>query len=228
MDWAVVWKYLPVMLEGFWVTLLLWPIGVALALALGALLLAAGRSGVAPLVLAARTYTEVILGIPILVLAYVIYFVLPKFGILLSEVTAGLITIMLHYSPYMAEVMRGAVNAIPAGQIEAARTVGMSRAQIARRVVLPLALGLVLPPLTGICIGLMKDTAVFSFISVHEFFYQTKQTVSRTYAPFETWIMVAVIYYVVLSAFEQVMRLIERRVTAYRGSTERVAVQVPR
>lgn len=228
MDWAVVWKYLPVMLEGFRFTLLLWPIGVALALLMGVLLVAAGRSGVAPLVWATRAYTEVILGIPILVLAYVIYFVLPKFGILLSEVAAGLITIMLHYSPYMAEVMRGAVNAIPPGQIEAARTVGMSRLQIARRVILPLALGLMLPPLTGICIGLMKDTAVFSFISVHEFFYQTKQTVSRTYAPFETWMMVAVIYYVVLSAFEQVMRLIERRVTGYRGSSERLAVQVPR
>jgi len=228
MDWAVVWKYLPVMLEGFRLTLLLWPIGVALALLLGVLLLAAGRTGMAPLVLATRVYTEVILGIPILVLAYVIYFVLPKFGIVLSEVTAGLITIMLHYSPYMAEVMRGAVNAIPAGQIEAARTVGMSRGQIARRVILPLALGLMLPPLTGVCIGLMKDTAVFSFISVHEFFYQTKQTVSRTYAPFETWIMVAVIYYIVLSAFEQAMRMVERRVTRYRGLTERIEVGVTR
>lgn len=228
MDWGVVWKYLPVMLEGFWLTLMLWPAGVALALLMGVLLLAAGRSGIAPLALATRVYTEVILGIPILVLAYVVYFVLPKFGILLSEITAGLITIMLHYSPYMAEVMRGAVNAIPVGQIEAARTVGMSHFQIARRVIVPLALGLMLPPLTGICIGLMKDTAVFSFISVHEFFYQTKQTVSRTYAPFETWIMVAVIYYVVLSAFEQVMRMIERRVTRYRGAAERPALQMPR
>lgn len=228
MDWAVVSKYLPVMLEAFSLTLLLWPAGVALALVLGVALLAAGRSGLPPLVWATRVYTEVILGIPILVLAYIVYFVLPKFGILLSEVTAGLITIMLHYSPYMAEVMRGAVNAIPSGQIEAARTVGMSRLQIARRITLPLALGLMIPPLTGICIGLMKDTAVFSFISVHEFFFQTKQVVSRTLAPFETWMMVAVIYYVVLTTFEQAMRVIERRVTRYRGTAERLAVQVPR
>lgn len=226
MDWEAIWKYLPVMLEGLRVTLLLWPAGVFLALVLGALLVVAGNSGIAILAMAARVYTEVILGIPILVLAYVIYFVLPKFGLLLSGVSAGLLTVMLSYSPYMAEIMRGAINAMPRGQIEAAQTIGMSRIQIAHRVTIPLALGLMIPPLTGICIGLMKDTAVFSFISVHEFFYQTTETVSRTYAPFETWILAAAIYYGILSLFEQVMRWLERKVTRYRTASPIAVVEV--
>lgn len=216
MDWGIMWKYAPALLAGLKLTLIIWPAGVALALLLGSALVASGRSGRRWLVLPTRIYTETILGIPILVLAYVVYFVLPKVGIRLSEVTAGLLTLMLYYSPYMAEAIRGAFNAIPAGQIEAAQTVGMSGWQIARRVIVPQALGLILPPLTGICIGLAKDTAILSILSVHEFAYQTKQVVSRTYAPFETWLVVAVCYYVVLSIFENVMRAIERFVTRYR------------
>ena len=178
--------------------------------------------------MAARIYTEIVLGIPILVLLFVVYFVLPKFGLRLPELTAGLLTLMLYYSPYMSEVIRGALNAIPAGQVEAARTVGMSGWQIARRVTVPQALGLAIPPLTGICIGLAKDTAILSLVSVPEFAYQTKQVVSRTYAPFETWLVVVICYYVVLSLFEQAMRGIERRVTRYRGTPERTEMRLAR
>jgi polar amino acid transport system permease protein len=220
-DWGIIWKYTPLLLDGLKVTLWLWPAGVALALLLGAVLVAAGRSNSRLLVAATRVYTEIILGIPILVLLYVVYFVLPKFGLRLPELAAGLLTLMLYYSPYMAEVIRGALNAIPMGQVEAAQTIGMSAWQIARRITVPQALGLAIPPLTGICIGLAKDTAILSLVSVPEFAYQTKQVVSRTYAPFETWFVVVICYYVILSLFEQAMRLVERRVTAYRGTADR-------
>src|SRR5438552_652087 len=151
MDWGIL-KYTPLLLKGLKFTLWLWPSGVALALLFGAILVAAGRSHMRFLVIAVRIYTEIILGIPILVLLYVIYFVLPKFGLRLPEVTAGLLTLMLYYSPYMAEVIRGALNAVPVGHIEAAQTIGMSAWQIARRIMVPQMLGLAIPPLTGICI----------------------------------------------------------------------------
>jgi polar amino acid transport system permease protein len=218
LDWSIVAKYTPVLLRGLTVTLWIWPVGVFLALLFGAVLVAAGRSRIRLLVAMTRIYTEMILGIPILVLLYVIYFVLPKFGIRLTELPAGLLTLMLYYSPYMAEVIRGALNAIPVGQIEAARTIGMSASQIARRITVPQALGLAIPPLTGVCIGLAKDTAILSLISVQEFAYQTKQVASRTYAPFETWFVVVICYYVVLWIFEQLMRLAERRATRYRAT----------
>src|SRR6267378_1455056 len=119
MDWAIVWKYTPVLLNGLKVTLWLWPAGTALAILFGGVLVAASRSRRKSVIVATRVYTEMILGIPVLVLLYVVYFVLPKFGLRLPELTAGLLTLMLYYSPYMAEVVRGAINAIPVGQIEA-------------------------------------------------------------------------------------------------------------
>jgi polar amino acid transport system permease protein len=220
MDWAVVWKYAPTLLDGLEVTLWLWPVGTALALLLGAVLVASGRSRYKWIVAATRAYTEIILGIPILVLLYVVYFVLPKFGLRIPELTAGLLTLMLYYSPYMAEVIRGAIGAIPTGQIEAARTIGMSGRQVMSRVIVPQVLGLAIPPLTGVCIGLAKDTAILSLVSVSELAYQTKQVVSRTYAPFETWFIVVICYYVVLTIFEYAMRGLEIHVTRYRRSAQ--------
>jgi polar amino acid transport system permease protein len=128
----------------------------------------------------------------------------------------------------MAEVIRGALNAVPVGQVEAAHTIGMSAWQIVRRITVPQALGLAIPPLTGICIGLAKDTAILSLVSVPEFAYQTKQVVSRTYAPFETWFIVVICYYLILSLFEQAMRSLEGWVTRYRGTMDRAAVRAVR
>jgi His/Glu/Gln/Arg/opine family amino acid ABC transporter permease subunit len=216
MDWAALWKYSPLLLDGLRLTIIVSVVGAFLALAFGGILVASASSGRRPLVMAVRLYTELILGVPFLVLLYVIYFVLPQLGLRLAELPTGLLTITLYYGPYMAEIIRGAVVAIPPGQIEAARTIGMSGLQTAYRVVVPQALGLMIPPLTGICIGLVKDTAILSVISVHELAYATKQVVSRTYAPFEVWTMVALLYWVLLTSFESGMRSLERRATRYR------------
>lgn len=216
MDWAALWQFAPLLLDGLRLTIILSIVGTVLALSFGGLLVASVSSGWRPLAIAVRLYTELILGVPFLVLLYVIYFVLPQLEFRLSELPTGLLTITLYYGPYMAEIIRGAVMAVPQGQIEAARTIGMSGLQIAYRVVVPQALGLMIPPLTGICIGLAKDTAILSVISVHELAYATKQVVSRTYAPFEVWTMVALLYWMLLTSFEVGMRSFERRATRYR------------
>jgi polar amino acid transport system permease protein len=216
MDWAALWQYAPLLLDGLRLTIIVSIVGAVLALSFGGLLVASVSSGWRPLAIAVRLYTELILGVPFLVLLYVIYFVLPQLGFRLAELPTGLLTITLYYGPYMAEIIRGAVMAVPQGQIEAARTIGMSGLQIAYRVVVPQALGLMIPPLTGICIGLAKDTAILSVISVHELAYATKQVVSRTYAPFEVWTMVALLYWMLLTSFEIGMRSFERRATRYR------------
>ena len=216
MDWAALWQYAPLLLDGLRLTIIVSIVGAVLALSFGGLLVASVSSGWRPLAIVVRLYTELILGVPFLVLLYVIYFVLPQLGFRLSELPTGLLTITLYYGPYMAEIIRGAVMAVPQGQIEAARTIGMSGLQIAYRVVVPQALGLMIPPLTGICIGLAKDTAILSVISVHELAYATKQVVSRTYAPFEVWTMVALLYWMLLASFEVGMRSFERHATRYR------------
>ena len=216
MDLEQILKYAPLLLEGLKVTIIISVVGILLSIVTGAVLVAMQRSGIRPLAVIVRVYTEIILGIPILVLLYVIYFVLPDIGLRLSELAAGLLTLTLYYSPYMAEIMRGAIDAIPSGQLEAARSVGMSRLQAARRITVPQALGLIIPPLTGISIGLVKDSAILSIISVHEFAFETKQVVARTYAPFEFWTFAAICYWTILFVWENGMRSLERRVTRYR------------
>lgn len=216
MDWGVIWKYLPMLLAGLKATIGISIVAIGTALLMGACLVATGRSRIRWVRGLTRFYTEAILGIPVLVLLYIVFFVFPSFGIVISPLAAGLLALTLYYSPYFAEVIRGAFNAIPSGHIEAGRVVGMSELQIARRIIVPQALGVALPPLTGICIGLIKDTAILSVISVVELAFQTKQVVSRTYAPFETYFAVALIYWCMLATFEVVMRWLEQRITHYR------------
>lgn len=216
MDFAPIWKYLPQLITGFQITLWISLISLITSMAMGIVLVVIGKAKNRAVQFIARIYTEVILGIPLLVLVYVIFFVLPDFGITLQPLQAGILALTLYYAPYMAEAMRGAVNAVPNGQIEAGLVTGLSRFQIAKRVVAPQAIGVALPVLTGISIGLCKDTAILSVISVMDLTFQTKQVVARTYAPFETYVVVAAMYWSALSLFEVIMRRVEKRVTRYR------------
>ena len=209
-------RSLPLLAAGLRWTVVVAILGMALALALSVVLVAMRRSAHRFVRAPARIYTEIILGVPILVLLFIVFFVLPVAGIVIDPLPAGLITLMLYYSPYLAEVIRGALNAVPAGQIEAARTVGMSRFRIAQRIVAPQAIGLMLPPMTGLFIGLTKDTAILSVISVAELTFQAKQVISRTYAPFEVYVLVAAGYWVLTFVLETALRRAETSVTRYR------------
>lgn len=209
-------RSLPLLAAGLEWTIVVALLGMLLALALAVILVAMRRSPNRLLRAPARIYTEIILGVPILVLLFIVFFVLPEVGVVIDPLPAGLVTLMLYYSPYLAEVIRGALDAVPAGQIEAARTVGMSRFRIAQRVVAPQAIGLMLPPMTGLFIGLTKDTAILSVISVAELTFQAKQVISRTYAPFEIYVLVAAGYWVLTFVLESVLRRAENSVTRYR------------
>ncbi|MCB1500279.1 MAG: amino acid ABC transporter permease [Bauldia sp.] len=218
MDWAALVPYLPDLARGFAVTVALTFGGAACALFMAIGLVLATSAGGPAIRRSVRIYTEIILGLPILVLLYLIYFVLPQLGLRIGEVAAGILTLTLYYAPYMAEAIRGAIASVPAGQVDAARMIGLNPVQIFIRILLPQTLGLLIPPLTGILIGLAKDTAILSVISVHELAYATKRVVSRTYTPFEVWALVAGLYWLALSALEVLMRRLEGRVTRFRAS----------
>jgi His/Glu/Gln/Arg/opine family amino acid ABC transporter permease subunit len=220
MDWASLVPHLPAMARGFGLTILITVVGTLSSLAAAAVLVVAQENGPRSLKIAVRVYTEIILGLPILVLLYVIYFVLPQVGIRIGEFSAGILTLTLYYSPYMAEAIRGAIASVPAGQVDAARMIGFPPSRILSRIIVPQVIGLMIPSMTGLLIGLAKDTAILSVISVHELAYVTKQVVSRTYAPFETWALVAAIYWVALTGLEIGMRRLERRTTRFRGVAE--------
>lgn len=218
MDFSGIWQYIPNLMGGLKTTVMLSVCALTTSIIFGTVLVVVGRSRFSFIRALVRVYTEIILGIPVLVLVYIIFFVFPDFGIRLSPIVAGLLALTLYYAPYMAEAIRGAVNSVSAGQIEAGLIIGMTKWQIGSRVIAPQAIGVALPTLTGISIGLCKDTAILSVISVIELAFQTKQVVSRTYAPFETYIIVAFMYWSMLTLFEIAMRKLERRVTSYRAT----------
>ncbi|GAB7526424.1 amino acid ABC transporter permease [Paraburkholderia sp. 2C] len=218
-DPSVIIRYVPTLLRGFGDTLWLCVLSGALAGVLGIALTAGQRRGPRALAALIDGYISVTLALPLLVLLYVTFYVLPDFGLLLPAPVAGIATLAIYYAPYVAQVIHAAIDAVPRGSIEAGVAIGMSPLAIARRIVAPQALPLLLPTLTGLMIGLVKDSALLSVISVHEFMFAAKGIVSDTYAPLEVYCVVALVYWAATAALHFTMRQWERRLERAHGLT---------
>ncbi|MGI4858587.1 MAG: amino acid ABC transporter permease [Janthinobacterium lividum] len=197
--------------RGFADTLWLCILGGTMAGALGIALMAGQRRRGTFLARLLRLYTDITLALPLLVVLYVAFFVLPEFGALLPARLVGTLTLAVYYAPYIAEVIRASVAAVPAGTIEAGVAIGMSPWTIGWRIVMPQALPLLLPTMTGLAIGLLKDSALLSVISVHEFMFAAKEAVSETYAPLEVYLVVALVYWAATALLHAASRHWERR-----------------
>lgn len=219
-DLSVLSGYWPPLAAGFGSTVWLCAAGAAMSGVLGILLTVGQRRGGPWLAAMIRGYTALTLGLPLLVLLYVMFFVLPDFGVLLPAPLVGTVTLAIYYGPYVAEVIGAAVAAVPAGTVEAGVAIGMSPVAIARRIIAPQALPLLLPTLTGLLIGLVKDSALLSVISVHEFMFAAKAVVSDTYAPLEVYFVVALVYWAATSVVHFSTRHWERRL----GRAHRVSL----
>jgi polar amino acid transport system permease protein len=128
-----------------------------------------------PLRYLAGAYIDLFRGLPLLLLFIFIYYGLPHAGIKLNSLTAGVLGITLCYGAYSAEIFRAGIQAIPKGQTEAARSLGLTGGQAMRYVILPQAVKLVVPPLTNEFIAMIKDTSLMSVISVPELLFTAKE-----------------------------------------------------
>lgn len=162
------------------------------------LLLAAGMLGLpGPVRVLIAFWVDFIRATPFLVQLFILYFGLAALGLELSAWTAGLIGIALHSSAYMAEVIKVAYSAVPGGQHDAARTLGLSTAERLRHVIVPQMLPLVTVPLLNTVVSMIKDSAIISVISVHELTMQTQQLISATFKPMELYLLAALLYFAV-------------------------------
>ncbi len=159
---------MPLFAKGAGLTLVTSLLSMALAIALGLLLVAARRSNRTPLALAARAYVEVFRGTPLLVQLLVIYFGLPELGLKLSPFVAGVLALGLNYAAAEAENYRAGLESVPDGQREAALVLGLSRWQALRHVVGPQAARLAIPPMTNDFIALLKDSSLVSAVTLTE------------------------------------------------------------
>lgn len=201
------------LLVGLWVTLKisLWSLVFALALGLVAGLGRVARNPAARSL--AATYVEVIRGTPLLVQIFIFYFFIGTV-LELSALAAGVAALAVFTGAYVAEIVRAGIEAVPRGQMEAARSLGMSYAQAMRFVVLPQALRRALPPLAGQFISLIKDSSLVSVIAITDLTKAGREIVSSTFTPFEVWFTVALMYLALTGSLSLLVRRLERRMAA--------------
>ncbi len=214
LDFSVIPKYLDIVLLGA-----LWTIGITVGAALvsffGGILLAV-IALYAPAVVRwpFRIFSFLFLGTPLLLQLFLIYFGLVQIGIDVPAFVAGVIGLGLHFAVYNSELFQTSILAVDKGQIEAARTLGLSRMQALRKVVVPQAVRDVIPPIGNNMIALLKDSALVSVIGVSELTLSAQRAIGSTYRPFEFYVLVAAIYYIINLGMEAVLRRVERRIQA--------------
>src|SRR5918911_2382156 len=187
-------EFLPILMQGLRLTILVTVGSLALSTALGLVWALMRVSGVRLLAGIAKTVVNLIRGIPIIVQLFYIYFVLPDFGITLTAVQAAIIGLGIAYSAYQSENFRAGIEAIDHGQIEAAQSIGMSWSLMMRRVVLPQAFRIILPPYGNIMIMMLKDSSQASTITVAELALQGKLIASSTFQNTTVFTLVAALY----------------------------------
>jgi polar amino acid transport system permease protein len=202
--------YLGPLIKGLGVTLTISAQGFVVAVAAGltTALLLLSDSPVGRFL--ARCYVEVIRNTPLLVQLYLFYFVLsPIFGI--GRQTTGILALGLFEGAFAAEIIRAGILAVPKGQAEAAHTLGLTRFQTNRYIVLPQALRIILPPLTSLSINLVKHSAIVSAIAIFDLTNEGRNAIADTYMTFEIWLTVAAIYLLVTTTMSQFARVLEAR-----------------
>lgn len=158
-------------------------------------------------------YIEIIRGTPLLVQLFIIYFFV---GTVLSldRFTAGAAALTIFSAAYVAEIIRAGIQSVPAGQMEAARSLGMSYVRAMVEVILPQALRRSLPALAGQFINLIKDSSLVSVISLTDLSKAGREVVSSTFAPFEVWFTIALLYLVMTASLSWLVQRLERRMAA--------------
>ncbi|HEY0319791.1 MAG TPA: ABC transporter permease subunit [Pyrinomonadaceae bacterium] len=210
-DVDIIRRTLPLFLSGVWFTARLAILSLLLGLPIGLLLALARVQSSRVLKAPAALYVEVMRGTPLLVQILFIYFVLPYFHIFIPAFTSGVIALTLNSAAYIAEIFRAGILSIDVGQMEAARSLGMTYSQAMRRIILPQTFRRVVPPLTNEGIALLKDSSLVSVIGLTELARTGQELASRYAAPLTIWPVVAVFYLLLTFPLTRVAEYLERR-----------------
>jgi len=193
--------YLPLLLRGLAVSAYVSLSAMAVGTIVGLLIALARLSGVMILSIPVRIFVDFVRGVPALVLLIYIYYGVSIFlGINVPAMAAGIGGLGVFYAAYLSETFRAGIMAVDRGQIEAAMSLGMRRTLIFRRVVVPHAFRIVLPPLTNSFISLFKDSSLVSVLAISELTREGQQVMIATFRAFEVLTVVALIYYVITTS----------------------------
>lgn len=204
-------QYLPILLQGAKLTVLVTLGSLAMSTVLGLMWALMRVSGIRFLVRFSGLMINLLRGIPIIVLLFYLYFVMPDVGIAMTAVQAAIMGLGIAYSAYQAENFRAGIEAIDRGQIEAAMAMGMSWSMTMRRVVLPQAVKIVLPPYGNIMIMMLKDSSQASTITVAELALQGKLIAVSTFKNATVFSLVAMMYLIMCVPLIMLVRHLEKR-----------------
>jgi His/Glu/Gln/Arg/opine family amino acid ABC transporter permease subunit len=200
-------------LKGALVTIELSCLSILLGTVLGLLVALDRLSSNKILKHALNAYVEIWRNVPLIVQLLLIYFSLPHIGIRLPAFIAGVVGLSLNLTAYLSEVFRAAIISISKTQSEAGISIGMSRGQVYRRIIIPQAALIAIPTVGGYFISLLKDCALVSFISVNELLRQGTIIISATFRSMEVYLLIALIYFIMSFIAARLVRRLEWALT---------------
>ncbi len=215
MDLSILLQYWPILLSGFGLTILCWLLGTVFSMALGLVISLMQRYGPRPLRWLIQVYIEIIRGTPFLMQLFVLYYGGPLLGLRLDALPAGILGLSVYGSPYFAEIFRAGYLAVPTGQLEAARAIGMSELTIVRRILMPLALVSALPSLVNFAIILTKETVILSIITVPELMYSVQRMSTETFRYLEANFILALFFWLLVETISRFGRRLETHITKH-------------
>jgi len=208
-------SFWPILKAGLTFTVPLTLISFSLGLILALFTALARISKIKPLKALASLYVWVIRGTPLLVQLFIIFFGFPTIGIILDPLVAAIIGFTLNVGAYNSEIIRAAILSIPKGQWEASYSIGMTESQALRRIILPLAARVSIPPLSNSFISLVKDTSLAASITVAEMFQVSQRITAATYEPLLLYFEVALIYLFFCTILTVLQSRIENKLERY-------------
>jgi polar amino acid transport system permease protein len=233
MDFSVVVEYFPRLLEGAWVSLQLVLISIVLGGVFALPIALARISPVSWIRAVPFAYIFFFRGTPLLVQIFLVYYGASQFDavresflwpVLREPFWCAIIAFTLNTSAYTAEIFRGAIQAIPQGEVEACKVIGMTKFQMYRRVLLPRAFGIVLPAYGNEIILMLKGSALASTITILDLTGMARTIIARTYTPMEIFLAAGAIYLVISIVIIAIFRQIEQRQNRYLGT---LSIKVP-
>ncbi|WP_102026377.1 amino acid ABC transporter permease [Salirhabdus sp. Marseille-P4669] len=212
MDFSIIVEYLPFFLKGTMVTLGISFMGILIGVLVG-LFIALGKMSPSRIVrLPFTIYINIIRGTPTLVQIFLIHFaVLPAIYEDRTAILSAIVTLSINSSAYVAEIFRAGIESIHNGQMEAARSLGMTKVQAMRFIIIPQATRRVIPPLGNEFITLIKESSLAAMIAAEELFYWGKAAVGKYYAVWEPYLTVALIYLVIVLGMTYLLQIVEKK-----------------
>lgn len=215
-DYELAIDSLPFLLQGLQITMVIALFSMFFALILGVVIGVARMSKFAIFHLPARLYISFMRGTPLLVFVFILYYGLPVIGLEFNNaVVAAIVGVSLNFGGYLAEVVRSAILSVPRGQWEAAATLQMDYFQTLRKIVIPQATRIALPPTFNIFMDVVKGTSLASVITVQELLYSSRLVAGRTYDSMTMYISAALIYWIVCIVIGYFQERLEIRYNRY-------------